>query len=559
MKITTKLYSFFSIFLFMILVAYLMVIFLFIKQNNDYRNFERINNYAKDLQVFVYLHNGDWKNILINGYDRVEFDKYNRIFYNKTFKIIGDIDDFKRLVKDDPEIVKKLDDLYNNYNDMIKKSYKALEGFEPENYLNSMEKIQVDRIEENPLNDISEIVQMIGVKTEERKQKLFNSIVTLTLSSAIFFILSILLFSRQIIKSINKPLKMITDRLRNISEGDGDLTKRINIISKDEIGLLAKYFDTFMNNIQMIISTIFNVIQNLSSASGQLSSSSNVLSITAQQQAAIAEEMKGTIEQVKERAGSIFDNSINQHSKMDALISGIDRLSEILVEMESKIVSTLGEAEIISANVNTGDNAMKRMNQSMQMITDSSQKIVDIIKLIDDISDQIQLLALNASIEAARAGESGRGFAVVAQEVSKLSELTSSSVKEIDSLVKLNYTETLKGMNTVTETTEIFSKIMKGINFINVKIKEINEFSSQELLIKQELNENGDYVRQITDVNKNLIGDQKNSFDEISNVIDTMNEFSQKTAQSAEQLAGNSNEISRISGELGGKITRFKV
>jgi methyl-accepting chemotaxis protein len=445
LNINTKLYSLFFLFIFIIFFAYSLIIILFVKQNNDYRSYEYNNNRIKDIQKAIYIHNSDWKSILINAQDPVGFDRSRRVFFNKTITILSDINDFKLLVADDTNTLQSLDELYKSYVAMNSQYENALKLYNKDNYADSIKLInkKVDRIEDVPLNNLTNTVFKISDTTEKSKENLLRLITLLTISSALIFILITYIFSRQIIKSINRPLKCIINRLQDISDGEGDLTKRINIIAKDETGILAKLFDSFINNIQEIIKTIIHVIGNLFKASEQLSTSSNALLIVSQKQSGIAKEMNDTINHVKQRAGIIFENSIQQNEKIDSLNQKIEILSQTIIDMESKIHLATKEALIINDNVVTGDTAMHKMNKSMLTILDSSKKIVGNIKMIDDIAEQISLLALNASIEAARAGDSGLGFAVVAEEVSKLSELTSTAVKEIDTLVQLNHRETV--------------------------------------------------------------------------------------------------------------------
>ncbi|MDA3900173.1 MAG: hypothetical protein PF637_06595 [Spirochaetes bacterium] len=120
-------------------------------------------------------------------------------------------------------------------------------------------------------------------------------------------------------------------------------------------------------------------------------------------------------------------------------------------------------------------------------------------------------------------------------------------------------TYTVTGVDTTTETMEIFNGILAGINSISVLIKEINCLSEKENEIKGVLTENGDAVLKITEENKKLLEKQKISFEDISVIIDLLNEFSMKNADSAELLSGNSTEIAVIIKELDDKINKFKV
>ncbi len=198
------------------------------------------------------------------------------------------------------------------------------------------------------------------------------------------------------------------------------------------------------------------------------------------------------------------------------------------------------------------------MNQSMMKISSSSSEVMSIIQIIDGISEQINLLALNASIEAARAGEAGRGFAVVADEVSKLADQTASSLKQIDSLIKVNNSEITKGLHNVQDTVETIAAIIDGFNLISRMMKEISDTMEAELNTKETVVDEMDSVRERADAIENATHEQMVASDEIVKSVSIINETTQHIAARAEELAANTENMRNEADLLNQSIRYFK-
>ncbi len=269
-------------------------------------------------------------------------------------------------------------------------------------------------------------------------------------------------------KTITRPLLNIVDILKIIARGEGDLTRRLPIVSKDETGELSIEFNAFLEKLHDLIVKVKQAGTRVASGSKELSVySEQILSgITMQsektaQVAASATEMSGSIADIAANASSIADSS---------------SVTLVTAQDSAGVVDkTVNEVNIISDSVSASSMIIKTLGER-------SAQIGEIVNVINDIADQTNLLALNAAIEAARAGEQGRGFAVVADEVRKLAEKTAVATTEITDMIKAIQNESEKAIKSMSESRE---SVNSGVEFsvqageaLQKIVSTINEFQT---------------------------------------------------------------------------------
>ena len=322
-------------------------------------------------------------------------------------------------------------------------------------------------------------------------------------SMVVGFIISVFL-GVIISRSISKPMKRASEILLVISQGDlREKTEEKYLKHKDEIGLLLRSLDKMQNNLIGIITDLNDVSSNLAASSEEIASSSQNLAEGAQSQSASVEETSASIEELGSSIIEVANNAVEVNEKSEALLKTAEN-SAVLV-----------------------DNAIS----GMEKINESSQQISEILSVINDIADQTNLLALNAAIEAARAGEHGRGFAVVADEISKLAEKSTENSKEIEKLIKQSIKDVSNGSEIVRKAGEAFSEIINGVNANSRLIDGITRAVEQ----------------------------QKIGSEQVQKAIESINDITQNTSASAEEMAASTEELQTQAEKISIMIDAFKT
>ncbi len=339
----------------------------------------------------------------------------------------------------------------------------------------------------------------------------------------------------------------------------GDISRRLVSLSDDDVGVIMSSLNEFVGRMKDVITRIHDISHEMATSAEEMSHAASSFADNAQGQAATAEECTATGEEVYSGVESIAAGAAQQSDSINLLMEQIERLAGSVTDMGNKINETVRTNEEISLKARTGDESLRNMNSSMMRITDSSAKMKNIVGIINDISDRINLLSLNAAIEAARAGEAGRGFAVVAEEISKLADQTASSIKEIDRYIKSNSDEITSGMAGITETINTMMSIIEGINLIGAKMGDISGLMGEQQRVNAQVRENAEKVRNRAEEIRNGTDEQKKAMDEIVRSITHINDLTQANASGAEEISGSSENLAAMAEDLKMNVEYFRL
>lgn len=323
---------------------------------------------------------------------------------------------------------------------------------------------------------------IVGIAIEERELK--NPIINVYKIIIIIIISSLLvafIFSTLLGNFISKGIVKIDKFFVQLSKGEGDLTKRIDVKIKDEIGKLSENFNLFIEKLNTIVYSIKNAVENLKNIGSTLSTNVTETATAINEISANTNSIKNLEEKQLQVFKKSHESVLSMMKNIEELNSLIENQSAALIESSSSIEEMVRNIESIteilkknslsvnelSAASEKGKSDMDNLNIVVEDILKSSQSLFEASESIQEIADQINLLAMNAAIEAAHAGESGKGFAVVADEIRKLAESSMIQGKDISQKL-LSIKNAIDNVsNTTKDNIKTFSKVYEIAKIVN--------------------------------------------------------------------------------------------
>ena len=379
----------------------------------------------------------------------------------------------------------------------------------------------------------------------------FNKSINLIIIITVIFtlvLLVILFFANMFIANLIKPISVLNDSIKRLAEGEGDLTYKIDIIRDDEIGKLSENFNLFTGKLNEMVKQVKNLIEITNNFSLTLITSTEESTISLNEIQLNAQGINEKTNQLDEKIGKtvdIIDNFTNFihavsqqiQDEKKSIADSSDLIKEISDNMEKAKINIEDKKQLTSELIEktkTGEEAIITMIDIFSKIKEFTKIIQDIIKVINSVASQTNLLAMNASIEAAHAGEYGKGFSVVANEIRGLAESTTENSKRInESLVNvikyINLTE-----QSTNKTDEIFKEIVLKIGNMTHGMTEIGE------IIMFIYSNNNKLLSVITELEKkgNLVGTSSEiMIDKIKSINEVINNITALSVETRNAIA----------------------
>lgn len=538
MKISAKLTTGFSI---IILLTLTMAVILFLNLQNIFTESEEMSRRSSDavrLESAVMMGSKMYAlfaDAYINGNLQENRADYQALSaqWRSDFDLVRslvDTDEERALLSGAEEAAKAFMGMYEQWIRLIQA-----------NDLTALRRLDVtlDTLRDTFEKTMSEISTALKVELDTAADSVKKSLTAaLTIIAAfsssvlIISIIAAVLISRSIIRPVKKTIAILKD----ISEGEGDLTKTLELKTGDELAEMAAYFNLTLSKIRNLVITVIKQTEILQNIGTDLAShmtetaasinqiSANIQSVKNQtnHQTSSVNETHGTIHEMTESIARLSELLELQTTNITESSSSIEEMVASIASVNNSLQSNMVNIASLSESSETGRQSLSRVTDDIRQVARESEKLLEISQIIEDIASQTNLLSMNAAIEAAHAGEAGKGFSVVADEIRKLAESSGQQATTISKLLK-NIKESIGGITQSAEgVLDLFSSMADNVATV----------SSQETSISNAMHEQ-------------TAGNQQ-----ILAAISQLNQITQEVSEKAQEMEQGSTRITRETAAL---------
>jgi methyl-accepting chemotaxis protein len=385
-----------------------------------------------------------------------------------------------------------------------------------------------------------------SVMIAAREDFILSEVNEMTSFTLIIGILSVLIAAIVIffvLHHITKPIVTVAETLKDIAQGEGDLTRSINVNSSDEVGSLAKYFNQTLEKIKKLVIEIKNQASMLSGISSELASNMTETAAAVNQISANTQSIKGrvinqsasvsqtnaTMEQLTGNINRLDGHVENQSTQVSMASSAIEQMVANIQSVTDTLVKNKDNVKRLMESSDVGRTGLQEVSGNIQEIARESEGLLEINSVMENIASQTNLLSMNAAIEAAHAGEAGKGFAVVADEIRKLAESSREQSKTIGNVLKR-----IKGsIDKISESTE---NVLNRFGAIDSSVKTVVQ---QEDAIRNAMEEQDTGSRQLLEGVIN-----------VNEITQLVRNGSQEMLTGAKEVIEESNNLEKITQEI---------
>lgn len=393
--------------------------------------------------------------------------------------------------------------------------------------------------------EVRDTASLIYEKTREdirsAQQRLEN--ISIVIAFAVLVILGLIGF--MIINQVVAPIRQTVDMIKDIAEGEGDLTRRLVVSSENEIGELAMWFNRFIDNLQNLIGRVIASAEKLKESSEELAIISSGMSEGVSLTAGKSESLYRITSRISGQVENVGENIRISTENVNHVVSAINSISDSI----KGIFEKTGSAKHITEKaVDQGRTASDMMSE----LADSANAISGVTESITAILQQTNLLALNATIEAARAGEAGKGFAVVANEIKGLSMQTSESTRMI-------HTQVDGIQKTAAGTISEIKHVIDTINHIDGIVANVSDEVSEQTEMIQNIRSSSDQIRGDIETISRTFVEASRIFRKIESESREMSSTALDMDSRSRQASSRAANLNTLSTELSELVSRFRI